>query len=379
MILFVAYGGGHITIVSKLSKYFEERGVTTKILPLTTAVPYCNSHDIEYLRLSEFATKDDFTPKVIKVVEEYVQKLLNDKIGIPYEHTLLYHLIGLQELINRLGYAKALKEFYKHGRYSFEPIGFATSVIKQIRAEAVVTTNSPRMELAFQKASEMLDIPSFAIDDLSGNPIKMMQSSVVFVDNDISRKNLKSNGYKGEIIISGNPIFEEARNKFTKDKSKDKNRLLIILQKGMNKLNHEKTELSEDFFLNFFDEILNNRFLRDFEKITVRFHPTMKPTIYWNSDKFEIDQTADIQNSISKHDFVLGFSSTALYEAYLMGKKVYALSFGKDYFKLPLDYCGRIDRTGNLQIDGNYTVKESNESLKSKEIIFQNIISKIRN
>ena len=203
MILFISYGGGHIKTISRLYKYFVLQNENSTILPLTSAIPFCLENGI-----NNFLSLDELYEKCINenyssYIEEVVANTHEDWTKIPYSHTYTYLHISLTELFNKKGYDNGIELFERFGRRIFFPIKFAQKVLKTINPKAVITTNSPRMELAFQVAANKMKIKSFSIDDLAGIPFERIASGITFVENDIAKKNLIKSGYEGKLILRG--------------------------------------------------------------------------------------------------------------------------------------------------------------------------------
>ena len=112
MILLISYGGGHIAIISRVYKYLVDKGVDAKILPLTTAVSYCNRNSIDYIKIEDFFNEDNldsnFKDKIIEIAKENH----NEEMDFPFYHTLAYYGIGLSQLFER-GYKEGLDHYKK--------------------------------------------------------------------------------------------------------------------------------------------------------------------------------------------------------------------------------------------------------------------------
>jgi hypothetical protein len=380
MILFVSYGGGHIAMTSELYKYFKQYDVEVKILPLTTAVSFCEYVGItDYLKLENFQYLLKVDNEVIGLVTTIANEVHKEGLGIPYEHTFMYHLIGISELISQYGIKEGLKIFNKEGRKAFLPVSFAKNIIDEFGVSAVVTTNVPRFEEAFQIAAREKQVKSFAIDDLIGKPLGEIKSDFVFVDNEFAKVNMEESGYTGNIVISGNPMFEKARSLKKTLKIKNNN-LLILLQTGIRDMKTKKIiEFGEYFYKRFFNNLESIGFSDKYEKVVVRFHPSMQKIKYWNSEKIQIDENKNLYDSLKQFSNILGFTSTSLYEAFLMGHSVYSLSFGKDYFQLPMPYVGKINLDGEIDLSTkSIQIEPTNDIIDSRNIILKTITNTLK-
>ena len=379
MILLISYGGGHITIITRVYNFLINNGVDAKILPLTTGVGYCLRNSIEFVKIENFFNIDNvdynFKDKIIEIAKENHDKEMN----FPFSHTLAYYGIGLSQLFSEKGYSAGLKFYKENGRKSFLPTNFAEQVIRDLNPKAIITTNIPRMELAFRKVGMAMRIKVFAIDDLNGyfGDIENIYSDVVFVDNVKAIERVKSYQKSGEIIVSGNPVYEDIFKLRKKIKRKNNNDLIIILQNGVRDLKtNEVHEFSESFFKKFFSNLEKLNFFNSFDKVTIRFHPSMNKRKYWESENFQIDTEENLHQSLLNHSSVLGLTSTAIYEAYLMGCFVYNLSFKKDFFCLPIEYIGDINLNGDVKFykeNPEPVLNHETHNKQSLEIIYNKL------
>ena len=382
MILLISYGGGHIAIISRVYKYLVDKGVDAKILPLTTAVSYCNRNSIDYIKIEDFFNEDNldsnFKDKIIEIAKENH----NEEMDFPFYHTLAYYGIGLSQLFFERGYKEGLDHYKKKGRQSFLPTNFAEKVINDLNPKAIITTNVPRMELAFRKVGMAMKIKVFAIDDLNGyfGNIDSIYSDVVFVSNINSIKRVKSYKKSGDVIVSGNPVFDDII-KLRKTKHNINNNLLILLQTGVRDININKVvEFSDSFYQNLFSNLEESNFFNSFDNVTVRFHPSMNKKKYWKSENFIIDDEEDLHQSLLNHSNALGLTSTSIYEAYLIGCSIYRFSFGKNFFDLPFGDNGIVNLNGKISFNKkNHQPILNNDSLynNSLQTIYKRVIYEV--
>ena len=99
MILLISYGGGHIAIISRVYNFLVKNGLDAKILPLTSAVNYCNKNSINYLKIEELFDihnlDSNFKDKIIEIAKENH----NEEMDFPFDHSLAYYAIGLSQKI----------------------------------------------------------------------------------------------------------------------------------------------------------------------------------------------------------------------------------------------------------------------------------------
>ena len=370
-------------MVSRIYKYLLKQGLQAKIIPLTSAVSFCITNAIDYIKIEDFFEINSLDTNFKDAILKIAHQNHNNELGIPFSHTLAYYGIGLNQLFIEKGLSLGLEYFKTNGRKSFLPTNFAKTVINDLKPNAIFTTNSPRMELAFRIIGKSMQIKTFAIDDLIGyfRRLEYISSDVVFVDNEIAKENVKNYSYKGEIIISGNPVYEDIFKLRREAKQINNNNLLIILQTGISNVKtNEVIEFSEQFFKNFFKNIEKLNFFNSFDNVTIRFHPSMKKIKYWKSENFQIDTEENLHQSLLNHSSVFGLTSTAIYEAYLIGCSVYNLSFKNDFFCLPIEYIGNINIFGDFHFDKDNpkpVLNHETQNKQSLEIIYNKLINEV--
>lgn len=377
MVVLVAYGGGHIAILARVYQYLMAQGVEAKLIPLTTAVPYCVQHSLDFVKIEDYFNIEDLVEPCRSFIKDLADKSHNSELKIPYKHTLAYHGIGMEQIFSEKNFHEGVNHFKELGRQAFLPINFAEKLLDIFQPKAVITTNVPRMELAFRMKATEKGIRTYAIDDLVGyfRNIQNIFSDVVFVDNEMAKKRVLDYGYEGEVIISGNPVYEDIFKKRKKAHKKENNNLLIILQIGVSNMETNfVSEFSNQFYQTFFAQLDQIGFLQRFDEVKVRFHPSMNKVHYWKNEQIKIDTEQDIHQSLLSFSYVLGFTSTAVYEAYLMGCKVFNLSFKKEYFRLPMNYIGQINLDGRFHFH-----KESPDALYMKGSEMKNSLQIIYN
>lgn len=82
------------------------------------------------------------------------------------EEAEAYFTVGLRDLAERIGREEALARVAAIGRKAFEPIAAMERYIQRTRPDLVVSTTSPRFELALLRAARRQGVPSVALGDL---------------------------------------------------------------------------------------------------------------------------------------------------------------------------------------------------------------------
>ena len=162
-VLFVAYGSGHIKMLIPVAQALAARGLARPVvLALTTAAPAARAAGLEVVQFKDFVTPGDATSLA------HGRRLMAG-LGAPVadaEETAAYLGLSFVDLVAELGLAQAESRYAQKGRQAFLPAATLTRILKKIRPDVVVATNSPRAERAAIVAAGQLGIPSVCVVDL---------------------------------------------------------------------------------------------------------------------------------------------------------------------------------------------------------------------
>lgn len=220
-ILIVTYGGGHVRtllpIIQKLKNY-NFRLIT---IGLTTAKSFLIKNGID-----DCLSSNDLLEEEDKKYIKFAEKLLEDNQhpDIDISDAIAYHTIGIRELVENFGLQKANEMAKKNGRLIYEPFGFAKRFLKKTKPNLLITSICPRTELAFQKAAYSLKIKSLAVCDTFLNCLNNYVFSKNYSQNitvlcEKEKVKLQNLGFKGGIIVGGNPALDSLFDKSLKAKS----------------------------------------------------------------------------------------------------------------------------------------------------------------
>lgn len=213
--LLASYGGGHAQIITALTKGFLDRGDLPNIIGFTTGYHemlqqgidansitelLVQEEDQEWLDLAELVTRNHKHPAITK------------------QETLTYFALGLKDLSNLIGRTEALKKVQTEGRKAFEPIETMRRYIKKHKPDIVITTTSPRFELALLKAARRENVPCIAIGDLflitESEWILQPEYAdhIAVLSQEVADK-LSLQGFPDERLhVTGNPAFDKLIN-----------------------------------------------------------------------------------------------------------------------------------------------------------------------
>ena len=338
-ILMACYGAGHVNALLPIAeKLNNDDNFNLKFLGFTTAKKVVEASGIPVLELSNIIQhKDD---KTLNYVKEILKT--NQHPDIKYEDALNYNFIGLKDNIKNFGEDKALSLFRKYGRKSYLPVRTFRNFFKDNKYDLIITTNSPRFELAIQKAAHQLSIKSLSVTDLFNSHeykyiCKPDYAGYITVLSNNVKEFLLEKGYKGVIEVTGNPDFDKL---YKEDSSNEVNKIRKLLNLNSNdKLilwacppsNVEKKCLDPKkvfSYLNDFAERNNNY------KFIIRQHP--------NSKIFEKEfnlknglfcpKNLSLEICLKACDILITYNSTVLFQAAMLGKKLITHSLSSPVF-----------------------------------------------
>lgn len=162
-ILFACYGGGHVqSLIPIIHELRTDESINLIVVGFTTALATFERSGIDARGYS--------------VLEKYIEQpcpdIVNQFIGevghpdVKAEDTYAYFHIGIHDLVSDVGCISAIKMLKQQGRAAFMPIKTFTHYLQDIKPDLVVTSTSPRSELALQRAARKLNIPGLAVSDL---------------------------------------------------------------------------------------------------------------------------------------------------------------------------------------------------------------------
>lgn len=332
-ILFVAYGGGHVTqIIPIVNELKKNPNFNIKIIALTTAGKKLQQRNIPYQSFKDFIAKDDH--EILKNGTELAKNIHRDNSDIPYEETIAYLGASFFDLVTEHGEEKAYKIYENIGRRAFLPITMMKRIFKEIKPNFVVTTSVARAEKAARIVALENDIPVLAMQDLPINItssnnnenslIEPIHANYINVISHNTKLALKEIGYlaKDKFVICGNPAFDRIfneRKKFNDDRHKQK-----ILFAGC-VFKDNKVLKGNDAYQHL--ELVVNAIGKG-KTIYLRPHPSEDISLYqkfikdMSNPDIILAQDYNLYDLIYNVDLVISYISTILLESLYMQKKV---------------------------------------------------------
>ncbi len=212
-LLFVTYGGGHVSMVLPVMAQVRKAHPEAQCVLLALTNGYGRA-----IKAGEAALGyRDFMHLVDRPAAEHWGRLLhanNNSPDVTEEESIAYLGINYLDLIAQHGEAGAAAVYAKHGRYAFKPLPFMRRLLDAIQADAVIATNSPRSEQAALEAAVERGIPSVGMVDLFGldsdsyvlRAVKPLQTCVI---SDSVKDRLLARGFPLDgVQVTGNPAFD---------------------------------------------------------------------------------------------------------------------------------------------------------------------------
>ncbi|RED84025.1 CDP-glycerol glycerophosphotransferase family protein [Cohnella phaseoli] len=323
-ILFAAYGGGHINAVLPVIKYVQRHtDWDIEVLGLTTAGKKLEEEGIPYIGYKDIIEPDD--QAAYRIGRDLVKQL--DTKLVSYEESVAYMGLSYMDLVNRFGEVEAKAIFAEKGRQGFLQLTVMERLLKKVKPDLVVATNSPRSEQALITCASILNIPSICLVDLFGfTEIEWIKdrrygNKVCVLDKRIKDFFIMKGRDESDIVVTGNPAFdyltdnrlmEEGESLKARKHWKDKK---VILWASQPEPGNEQLP-----------RLIEQRLMECVKKhddwiLLLRFHPSEDIKYSELPDRVEINKD-NLHPLLHAVDLVVTMTSTVGLEAALLGKPV---------------------------------------------------------
>ena len=404
-IFITCYGGGHVNLINNILPLFENFEVY--VLALTKAIEV-----IDYSKCKVISIEDIFNlyneSEKVEILSLGKEIITND-LTLSTEDSQFYMGIGMFNLIKEYGVELANVKFSKFGRHCFLQKDSALKILDFFKPDIVISTTSPRFELAMIIEAKKRGLVNIQIDDLTADPsVQFIADEIIVLDSIVKeRLNLRLN-YKPKIHVLGNIVFSnfiKSVLNINSQKLKEKHTIegiVVTFAPSKNiKLNdcYERIDLIDDFSFTkefeIFSDIKKSGY--DFTLI-VRPHRNEDINIYNNFKNlinFRVidNKLMNIEEAISVSDIWVTSISTTGFQASLVNKVVVTYTHDldgknvvKEYESLPFIYANSLEHLGKklkhaLDIINNKTSTHREELFKNKilnsEIKFKNYFNSL--
>ena len=209
--LFVSYGGGHVKALLPVAQRVRELGIAQPVyLALTTAAAQVRATGLRTLGFRDLLRPED--QRALDKGEELAARLAMQ--GTDRDESVAYLGLSYVEMEDRLGVDAAAQLYHQYDRQAFLPLGILDRVMRTLEPALVVTTNSPRAEMAAIESARALGVPSVCLVDLLGiwerdRLARRDYADALCVLNEGVRDSLVNAGRPAaDVHVTGNPAFD---------------------------------------------------------------------------------------------------------------------------------------------------------------------------
>lgn len=207
-VLAVCYGGGHVLMLIPVLKLLESMGYEIHVIGLTTAAIPLQKEGFSPLGFRHILKPED--TRAIEHGKSLAAEMHRNSKVTSLEESIAYLGLSYADLEDQLGVETAKKTFQEKGRQSFLPLNPLRRIFDKVQPDVLLTTNSPRAELASIRIAAERGIPSVGVLDLFGlQPYNDIPSDYVCVPFQQAVSILVDRGLKkSNIVVTGNPNFD---------------------------------------------------------------------------------------------------------------------------------------------------------------------------
>ena len=342
-LLFVAYGGGHMRLLHQIAqKVINTTDFSVKIIALTTGyLDVKNFYNKEVLK-RPFDYKDLFHEELEKI-RSYGSQLLSENhnpvSGLEEEDSIFYLGMSFNDLVVEHGEEEAWKMYNEKKRHAFLPKRSMKKILEQESPDLLITTTSPKCELASLLASKELNIPSMQIIDLFGDNYPVPFADHIIVLNKRVKQKLESKvDNNSNIHAFGQPVFDYTVTQVEEiDREAVRNILgiskttpVILFSPSRYLIYGNNRSILKELDHNIVNEPVFKIFIELSKKynfkLIVRPHPNDRADKFSKyisgNDFIKLYKNDDLSlyESISISDLVVAYNSTIMIESTLCGK-----------------------------------------------------------
>jgi len=327
-ILVVCYGGGHVNMVIPVITKLRNLGFEVKILGLTAAESVFRKNGLESFGFRHYLSLFKDGEAIIEQGHLLLKQLPLNK-EILEEESVAYLGLSYWDLVHKYGQVEALSKYMEHGRYCFYQTNVLEMILKYEKPDFLISTSSPRSELASLEVSKKLNIPNACLIDLYIDLLEARLKNNKFIDkffvpSGFELSSLVKIGISEDrIVISGNPAFEghfspafiDQADRFKKEKFPKKKTIITFAKTS----SYSKFARVDQEILQGLLTFINGN--TDFGLI-VRNHPNDTPVTHKEKGVFYSTKNEPIAVILHASDIVVSQGSTVGIEARFVGNTV---------------------------------------------------------
>ena len=204
------YGGGHVQSLVPIALALQaDPKVDLTVIGFTTARATFEKAGVKAFGYDWLLQEED--KSWLEFARPHTPR--SNHPDITQSETDAYYALGLKYLSRSSDKIQAISAFAEKERKAFLPVELFRELMSQNTPDLVITSTSPRSELAMQNAANALGIPAIAVSDLflqaeSSYICAQGYGDLVTVMGEYVADFLRSNGFTGQIAVTGNPAFD---------------------------------------------------------------------------------------------------------------------------------------------------------------------------
>lgn len=209
-VLFACYGSGHVRMVVPVANALRAAGLAeVQVLGLTTAAPVVRAAGLPLLQFKDFIAPGD--EAALARGRELVAAM--GPLDDPAESEA-YMGLCYAELEAEVGAQEADRRYRQLARQAFLPVRTLKRILRQVRPDLLVVTNSPRAERAAVLAARQIGIPAvcmvdlFAVDEVRWIGAPDYGQRVCVLNEGVRDFLVAAGRLPRQVAVTGNPAFD---------------------------------------------------------------------------------------------------------------------------------------------------------------------------
>jgi hypothetical protein len=350
-ILFVFYGGGHVASCLPVADLLRRQGYRVQLVALTTARDYVIDRGWKPLGFKDFLDPSD------TVALYHGQKLLSREANglVAKEESVAYLGLNYKDLVGAAGEQGAALIYAEKGRQAFFPVRTLRLILEKVNPNLLITTCSPRSELAALYAAADLNVPTLCMLDLPDIHMVARAATVprlhaICVAHMVTRDMLIKRGLPSRIIhVTGNPAFdqldqvmEDDIRRFRDGLNAGPDKKILVWASQPEPIKHpingkiSNTELP----LRIENTLRSWIKTRSDIRLIVRHHPNESRDFIPEPNVFYSQRQDDLNVLLRACDGLVTMTSTVALQAASVGKPVFTVDLSVFTEDLPLEKMG---------------------------------------
>ncbi|MEC9068347.1 MAG: hypothetical protein VX569_13815 [Pseudomonadota bacterium] len=209
-IFLTSYGGGHAQIIAALVPALQSAGFETDTIGLTTAYALLRRQGVAAKSVEALLVPEQ-DRRWLSLAERFLGESAHP--DITESQTRAYFALGLRDLALEMGEEAAIERVEDQGRMAFCPVDAFRRYFRRTTPDLVISTTSPRFELAAQLGAHAEGIPGLAVGDLFLEHERQWilqpgYARQLAVLSEPVRRSMEADGFAGQIRATGNPAFD---------------------------------------------------------------------------------------------------------------------------------------------------------------------------